>query len=478
MAAALIWYKQRQDTRASTAAARRAVAPGKVGARGAGKGAVVFDVETTNLIEDDVPVQEMEVSVACATWVPEGATPAAAREGAESRTFWHDTVARAPNGGAADGIEVLLTWFDGASVIVGYNARAFDMQVMKRYYGGDEDRWQAHMRKVRDTMEAAQRATGRRQKLSTVLRENAHAGKAGTGCDAPRWWKEGKLAQLEGYCERDVEALVDLVMQPEIRLPGRAVTREASVLDVVVVETQSARRKETGTEAGTAAEGSNDARAACVMEVDEGAGQARTRARDDGADEENDRQHDRRNTTAMPNKRQKTQQTVGSDDETAAATEEGGEGEVGERAGDASGDEEQHTEEQQHAEADQHENNLPSTVKAAVNRKRKLQTYDEVQRRKPRRTTRGAYVERGHGRGGRKRDAIVMGPAALENVVRGAYEWRDDGLRMTTGARKRFWEELNDAAAATQAEGVEAEAAGDERAPRVRRRDADARGDA
>ena len=35
-----------------------------------------------------------------------------------------------------------------------------------------------------------------------------------------------------------------------------------------------------------------------------------------------------------------------------------------------------------------------------------------------------------------------MGPAALERVVAGKYEWRDEGMRAIRGVRKRYWEEI------------------------------------
>ena len=77
--------------------------------------------------------------------------------------------------------------FDGARMIVAYNGREFDMRVLRRAYGGDDARWQAHMAKLVDPIEAVRRATGRRAKLSTLLALNTRSAKAGTGCDAPRW---------------------------------------------------------------------------------------------------------------------------------------------------------------------------------------------------------------------------------------------------------------------------------------------------
>ena len=38
-------------------------------------------------------------------------------------------------------------------------------------------------------------------------------------------------------------------------------------------------------------------------------------------------------------------------------------------------------------------------------------------------------MDRGRGRAEEKRHAIVLGAAAVERIVRGRYEWRDDGLK-------------------------------------------------
>ena len=72
VAAALIWYlrrKRRAATDARTAPAGRAI-HGAAQADGAGQGVVVFDVETTQLIDDGLALEDMEVSVATAMWLP------------------------------------------------------------------------------------------------------------------------------------------------------------------------------------------------------------------------------------------------------------------------------------------------------------------------------------------------------------------------------------------------------------------------
>ena len=60
------------------------------------------------------------------------------------------------------------------------------MRVLKQRYEGDDERWQAHMDKLVDPAEAVRHATGRRVKLSTVLKYNTKGEKGGSGCDAPK----------------------------------------------------------------------------------------------------------------------------------------------------------------------------------------------------------------------------------------------------------------------------------------------------
>ena len=42
-------------------------------------------------------------------------------------------------------------------------------------------------------------------------------------------------------------------------------------------------------------------------------------------------------------------------------------------------------------------------------------------------------------RGGSKRKAMEVGPATVERIVNGRYEWRDGGMRPMTGARRAIW---------------------------------------
>ena len=59
-----------------------------------------------------------------------------------------------------------------------------------------------------------------------------------------------------------------------------------------------------------------------------------------------------------------------------------------------------------------------------------MKTYDETTRRRRRAGPPPGYMDRSGGRtGGAKRDAVVVGAATMERIVRARYEWRDGGMR-------------------------------------------------
>ena len=221
MASALIKYKLREQRRAEERRAARADEAAESTPAAEGEGVVVFDVETTRLIEADTRLAEMEVSVACALVLPHANSTQASWATAERHSFWHEHAThRRDRAGGGDGVAELLRLFDAATLLVAYNGRAFDMEVLRSHYEGDEARRQSHLRKLRDPFEIARRAAGRPVRLATLLKLNGQAGKMGAGCDAPGLWADGKLEQLERYCQRDVEALAELVTRGWTKVPG------------------------------------------------------------------------------------------------------------------------------------------------------------------------------------------------------------------------------------------------------------------
>ena len=416
MAAALIWYKQRQRAararreESDTGTTRPTVADG------GGRGVLVFDIETTNLIEDEVPLEDMEASVACAMWLPHGATAAAVKEDAATATFWHARVERTPSGQEARPMAALLTWMDAARVIVAYNGRGFDMRVLRSLYGGDDARWQAHMDKLMDPMDAVTRTVGRRVRLARLLQLNGAPAKAGTGCDAPRWWQDGRWAQLERYCERDAAGLADLILRDAIRVQPGVTSSDVSVMPIL--------RSDTG--AGTSAQH------ATVGPI-RGAGEhthahGDKRAREAAADAESD-------GAAMRSKRR-----AGG----GAEAERAG-GATGEHAHAAPGKKRTRADAgmgARDAEGSDADGRRPAQrLNERTMRPNRKRTYDEVVRRpqRPRESAvvaRRAYMDRGRcSRVGIKRNAIEMGARALDRVVAQRYQWRDAGL----GANGRGW---------------------------------------
>ena len=235
------------------------------------------------------------------------------------------------------------------------------MQVLRRHYGTDEQRWQRHMRKLRDPMTVVQQVTGRRHKLSTLLKANGIPDKSGVGSDAPHWWQQGKLQQLEAYCARDTAALVELVMRAHIRLPGLQSTTGISILEVL---------RETSPATPT------------------------QHQNEDERDEEDN------NTTNQ---------------ESIAATRSHG------KRKSRSTDSEASTSTNHH-------------------------NYDETKRRKvgKRSPAYVTYLDTRTGHGTSKRRAILMGTAAIEQIVRGQYDWRDGDLGPVRGARRRYWHDTLD----------------------------------
>ena len=72
--------------------------------------------------------------------------------------------------------------------------------------------------------------------------------------------------------------------------------------------------------------------------------------------------------------------------------------------------------------------------------------YDETKRRKIRKRNPVyvTYLDTRTGHGTSKRRAILMGTAAIEQIVRGQYDWRDGNLGPVRGARRRYWHDTLD----------------------------------
>lgn len=442
IATALIQYKNRQKERKDARqqeGERRAQEMREEGTRAdsAGEGIVVFDVETTRLIDEErAGIDAMEVSVACAMRLPEGGqghTVQRQMSEAEHYTFWHQDAGTHTGDG---GVQELLGLFDRASLLVAYNGIGFDMRVLRSYYGSGEaaeTRYAAHLHKLHDPMDVVYRATGRRTRLSHLLQLNGQKGKAGSGCDAPGLWRAGRTTQLATYCMRDVEVLAALVLRQSMRVPGGEEMEAASVWPALKDvekrrEGAGAQQEDAQGQAGdltAPAQGTDDSG---ERNEESGDGSARVsgkrRARDDAA--ENAPRQTRQNT------------------EGSSAADAGEDEDVGEAA--VSQSQEKEDDEGSTSGTDEEEAMAPPPPAGTpISRRRNKRTrqpegfYDGARKRKKRRTRHG-YMEKARGakRKVALRDGIEVGSATIERIVKGRYEWRDMQYKRTS--QNRVWD--------------------------------------
>lgn len=95
-----------------------------------------------------------------------------------------------------------------ATLVVGFNVKRFDYQVLAGYTGVDYGR----MVPTLDLLEEVQRAIGFRVGLGALAGETLGAGKSGDGLQSLEWVREGRLDLVEEYCRRDVELTRDLYL--------------------------------------------------------------------------------------------------------------------------------------------------------------------------------------------------------------------------------------------------------------------------
>lgn len=88
-----------------------------------------------------------------------------------------------------------------ADLVVGYNNRRFDYEVLMGYTILDLP----HHLPTLDLLEVVEKAVGHRLSLDTVAQATLGIGKTGDGLDAIRWWREGKIMEIAEYCCFDVK---------------------------------------------------------------------------------------------------------------------------------------------------------------------------------------------------------------------------------------------------------------------------------
>ncbi len=106
---------------------------------------------------------------------------------------------------AEDRIQELIDLLLGASLVVGYNIRGFDYEVLRGYT--DED---LHKLPTFDLMYDLEERLGFRPKLESVAVPTLGGGKSADGLQALEWFKQGEIEKIKEYCQEDVRVTRDL----------------------------------------------------------------------------------------------------------------------------------------------------------------------------------------------------------------------------------------------------------------------------
>ena len=95
----------------------------------------------------------------------------------------------------------LIDLLGRADLVIGYNNRRFDYEVLMGYTILDLP----HLLPTLDMLEVVEKAAGHRLPLDSIAQATLGVGKTAEGLDAIRWWREGKVMEIAEYCCFDVK---------------------------------------------------------------------------------------------------------------------------------------------------------------------------------------------------------------------------------------------------------------------------------
>ncbi|HSJ98198.1 MAG TPA: Zn-binding domain-containing protein, partial [Myxococcota bacterium] len=102
-------------------------------------------------------------------------------------------------------VHALLARLAEAELVVGFNVLGFDYRVLRGYTDRELERLPTF-----DVLDAVRERIGFRLPLGHLAEENLGMAKGGDGLQSLQWWREGRIAEIEEYCRRDVALLRDL----------------------------------------------------------------------------------------------------------------------------------------------------------------------------------------------------------------------------------------------------------------------------
>jgi DEAD/DEAH box helicase domain-containing protein len=104
-------------------------------------------------------------------------------------------------------IQGLVECLSGLELVVGFNVKRFDFEVLRGYSDFD-----FLGLPTLDILEEVHRRLGYRLSLDHLAQITLGKKKAGDGLQALRWWKEGRLGEIVTYCRQDVALTRDLFL--------------------------------------------------------------------------------------------------------------------------------------------------------------------------------------------------------------------------------------------------------------------------
>ena len=107
-------------------------------------------------------------------------------------------------------VPALLERLAVADLVIGFNIRRFDYKVLRGYTDNDLSDLATF-----DMLDAIHERLGYRIPLAHLAEETLGVSKSADGLQSLQWWKEGRIAEIEEYCRRDVALLVDLLEHAE-----------------------------------------------------------------------------------------------------------------------------------------------------------------------------------------------------------------------------------------------------------------------
>jgi len=97
-------------------------------------------------------------------------------------------------------VEGLVEELAGADLVVGFNVKSFDYEVLRPYTD-----YPLHTIPTADMLQDVYQELGFRLSLDSLAQATLGIGKSADGLQAVRWFRQGRLDKVIEYCRRDVE---------------------------------------------------------------------------------------------------------------------------------------------------------------------------------------------------------------------------------------------------------------------------------